>query len=393
MNKTKVIMHIDLNAFFATAEVINNPELKGKPIAVAGLTKRGIVSTASYEARAFGVRSAMPTYMAKRLCPKLIICSSNFKLYSTLSKKFFSFIKQRTSIIEIASIDECYADMTETLKDVKNVQKYLIDMQEELLQVTQLPCSIGIGPTKFLAKMASDMKKPLGITILRRRDIKTKLWPLPIGSMFGIGKKSAPRLKAVGINTIGDLANSNQDEVKRILGVSYYTYHDWANGRGNDVVDIEPFDPKSISHSSTFLDDTNDYDEIKTMIADLSKSVIKEAKKDDKLGTTVQITIKNADFTSHTRASTVKKPFNDYETLFNKAMILFDKNYNNQLIRLVGVALQNLVDRQDSVVQMSLFDYANHEEEAKTTLLVNELNRKFEKPVFKKASDIKKIKK
>lgn len=386
---SKIIMHIDLNAFFATAETIKDPSLKGKPLVVAGKTKRGIVSTASYEARKYGIHSAMPTYQAMNLCPNLIVCDADFRYYHKLSQTFFEFVKTYSPIIEIASIDECFVDMTEVLLKVEDVEQYLKELQMSLLKRTGLSCSIGIGPTKFLAKMASDMKKPLGITILRKRDLPSKLWPLAIEEMFGVGKKTAPKLKNLGINTIGDLANSEDENVKKLLGKFYYTLHDWANGKGNDIVDVEPFNPKSISTSTTFLDDTNNYDQIKDMIKELSTEVAKRAKKENKLGTTVQLTIKNADFTSFTRSKSYDKPFNNVEKIYNAAMQLMETNYRSQFIRLVGVALQNLVDYKEIQVQMTLFDFEQHEEEAKTKLLINELNRKMHKDVLKRASDVK----
>ena len=167
----KIIMHIDLNAFFATAETIKDPSLEGKPLIIAGSSRRGIVSTASYEARKFGIHSAMPTYMAQRLCPSVIIRNVDFELYHRLSQEFFAFVREYTNIIEIASVDECYADMSECMKDCKDPQKFLEDLRDNLYKKTKLKCSIGLAPNKFLAKMASDFKKPLGVTIIRKKDI------------------------------------------------------------------------------------------------------------------------------------------------------------------------------------------------------------------------------
>ena len=205
---SKIIMHIDLNAFFATAEVIKDPSLEGKPLIVAGSSRRGIVSTASYEARKYGIHSAMPTYQAQRLCPGVIIRGGDFELYHRLSNKFFNYVRNYTNIIEIASIDECYADMSECMKDVKDPVEYLKNLQNDLYEKTKLKCSIGLAPNKFLAKMASDMKKPMGITIIRKKDVKKILWPIKIKDMYGVGKKTFPRLERLGIKTIGDLVRT-----------------------------------------------------------------------------------------------------------------------------------------------------------------------------------------
>lgn len=386
----KIIMHIDLNAFFATAEEIRDPSLAGKPLVVGGSGRRGIVSTASYAARKYGVHSAMPTYMAKRLCPNLVVISPDFHLYSRLSHEFFSFLRTYSQIQEVASIDECYMDMTNAMKDVSDPHKFLLDLQTKLYQQTKLKCSIGLAPTKFLAKMASDIKKPMGITILRRRDIKKILWPLPISSMFGIGKKTWPKLEKIGIKTIGDFAESTDPLVKQILGKFYYVLLDWAHGQGNDLVESEPDDPKSIGHSSTFLNDTNDSEEIVTLLNQLAKEVSEEAKRKDYIGSTIQIVIKNSDFSVINRSETLLEATNDYSTIAKIAVDLLNHNYQGQLIRLIGVTLQNIVRKEDAVVQMSLFDFSQVEKENETRALISEINRKMKKDLLLTARDLKK---
>lgn len=381
-------MHIDLNAFFATAEVIRNPALANKPLVVGGTGRRGIVSTASYEARAFGIHSAMPTYMAERLCPNLIILPSDFKLYSRLSREFFDFVRHYTSRIEIASIDECYADMTETLKNVKNPIEFLTNLQKDLYEKTKLKCSIGIGPTKFLAKMASDYQKPMGLTIFRRRDLAQTLWKLPIKSMYGVGKKTYPRLEKIGIHTIGDLATSESEEVKNLLGKFYFTLKEWVTGYGSDEVNPEPDDPKSIGNSRTLASDTDDYDEIRSMIIYLCQEVSERAQAEKMLGSTIQIVLKNSDFSTINRSITLEKPTNDLGIIYLEAMRLFDKNYQGQMIRLVGVTLANLVAFSEVTTQLSLFD-STITTVSKTEQIIQNFNKITEKPLLKRLSDIK----
>ena len=381
-------MHIDLNAFFATAEVIRNPALANKPLVVGGTGRRGIVSTASYEARAFGIHSAMPTYMAERLCPNLIILPSDFKLYSGLSREFFDFVRHYTSLIEIASIDECYADMTETLKNVKNPIEFLTNLQKDLYEKTKLKCSIGIGPTKFLAKMASDYQKPMGLTIFRRRDLAQTLWKLPIKSMYGVGKKTYPRLEKIGIHTIGDLATSESEEVKNLLGKFYFTLKEWVTGYGSDEVNPEPDDPKSIGNSRTLASDTDDYDEIRSMIIYLCQEVSERAQAEKMLGSTIQIVLKNSDFSTINRSITLEKPTNDLGIIYLEAMRLFDKNYQGQMIRLVGVTLANLVAVSEVTTQLSLFD-STITTVSKTEQIIQNFNKITEKPLLKRLSDIK----
>ena len=386
----RIIMHIDLNAFYATAETIKDPSLEGKPLIIAGSSRRGIVSTASYEARKYGIRSAMPTYMARKLCPDVIIRGVDFELYHKLSNEFFGYIRKYTDIIEIASIDECYADMTECMKDVEDPELFLKELQELLYRETKLKCSIGLAPTKFLAKMGSDYKKPMGITIIRRKDVSKIIWPLPIKDMYGIGKKTYPRLEKLGIYKIGDLANTDSQEVKKILGKSFEVFKMWANGYGSDEVIVEANDPKSIGHSSTFLFDTDDYDEIKDKLFQLTQEVSARAKNEDKIGTTVTIVIKDTDFRSFTRSKTIQEATNEVENIFKVAIEQYDNHFAGKPIRLIGVTLSNLIDKSSFYVQMNLFNMEEHREKCATKLLINELNNKMKKPMLIKASELKK---
>lgn len=381
-------MHIDLNAFFATAEIIKNPALANKPLVVGGTGRRGIISTASYEARALGIHSAMPTYMAERLCPGLIILPPDFSLYSRLSREFFTFVRHYSPIVEVASIDECYVDMSEVMKDVKDPIAYLTNLQNDLYTKTKLKCSIGIGPTKFLAKMASDYKKPMGLTIFRRRDLANNLWKLPIKSMYGVGKKTYPRLEKLGIKTIGDLANTESEEVKNLLGKFYFTLKEWTNGYGSDEVNPEPDDPKSIGNSRTLMSDTDDYGEIRSMMTFLCQEVAERAQNEKMSGSTIQLVLKNADFTSINRSITLDKPTNDVGIIYFEAMRLFDKNYHGQLIRLVGVTLANLIAESEVVTQLTLFDI-NNTRVSKSEQIIENFNKIVDKPLLKRLSDLK----
>lgn len=369
-----------------------NPSLEGKPVIIGHSGRGGIVSTCSYEARKYGIHSAMPTFQATALCPNVIIIPGNYKLYSSMSKKFFGFVKKYSPIIEVASVDECFVDMSEPLKDVKDVMEYLKDMQQSLFKETGLKCSIGVAPTKFLAKMASDMKKPMGITVIRRKDVRKMLDPLPIEAFFGIGKKTSPELRKIGINTIGDLAkriNGDDPIIKEKLGKFYFAIRDWINGYGSDVVDTEPFNPKSIGNSETLIHDTNNYEEIKEALSAIAKEVSDRAIEADKVGTTVQITLKDNNFKTITRSKSISKAINDYPSLMEAVISLLDANYSSdKYIRLVGVTLQNLVNKDEVVVQLSIFDnYDEIKEECATKLLIGELNRKMNKSVFKTASE------
>lgn len=393
MNK-KYIVHIDLNAFFANAEILRDPSLKGKPLAIGRTGRSGIISTCSYEARKYGVKSGMPTFMALKKCPHLIIRHEDFAYYHALSKKFFNEIHEYAPIMEIASVDECFCDMSETLNAL-DAKTYLKNMQNTISKKIGLTFSIGVGPTKFLAKMGSDYKKPNGLTFIYPEDIPSLLYPLKIDDMYGVGKKSAVKLKQLGISSIGELAkrlNEDDDTLKRILGKFFYTLKEWLHGDGNDVVEMEPSDPKSIGHSTTFMHDTDDVNEIEEMFKKLSIEVSERAKKEDKIGKTVQIVLKKTDFKVINKSVTFAKPTNEARDIFNRAMQLFDKAYDGSLIRLVGVTLQNLMSPRDMSVQMSLFDYQEHEKENEVRLLINNLNRKMKKPILKRAGELLKKK-
>lgn len=390
---SRVIVHIDLNAFFARCEEIKDPYLEGKPVAIGHEGRSGIVSTCSYKAREFGVHSGQPMFEAKKLCPHLIIKEVDYRYYSVLSKSFIDFVRKHTEIVEQVSVDECFADFTETLKGVKNPINYFKNFQNELFKTTKLKCSIGIAPTKFLAKMGSDLKKPMGITVIRRKDLEQILYPIKIEDMFGIGKKTAPRLKAIGINTIGDLkqrCDETPAQIQSLLGKFYFAIKDWVNGFGDDTVEIVREEQKSIGHSSTFMHDTDLTDDIKEKFVTLSNHVSERAVKERKIGYTIQIVVKNTEFKSFNKSLTLESPTNDAKVIAKTAINLYEQNFKGMLVRLVGVTLQNLIDPSEMHVQMSLFNYEQHEEENATRLLINEINRKLEKPMLMRASEVEK---
>ncbi len=372
-------MHIDLNAFFATAEEARNPSLRGKPIVVGHPGRRGVVSTANYEARKYGVHSAMPTYEAINKCPSLIVVPCDFAYYEMLSNSFFAFLRRISPLVEPASIDEGYVDMTSVLKNEKNPLLYLQKLQKSIYDELDLKCSVGIAPSKFLAKMASDLKKPMGITVCRRKDMETLIYPLPISSFWGIGKKTAPKLEALGIATIGDFkkrCDEDDPAVAELLGKFFFTAKEWVNGYGDDTVNPEPFDPKSIGRMETFSSDTNDYEEISYKIQELAREVATAAQREGKKGKTVSLVVKDTSFKSHDKSSTSKSATNDFEDIYGKALSLYEHNFLGQVIRLVGVSLSSLIDPKEETVQLSFWNYEEYEEMDKTKLLINDFNRK-----------------
>ena len=388
----KVIVHIDLNAFFVRAEEIRNPKLEGKAVAIGHLGRGGIVSTCSYEARKFGVKSGMPMNKAVDLCPNLLILPPDYHFYVALSHEFKNYIRTITPKVESASVDELFADFTDVVKGKRNIEAYFRSIQNTLYENTGLKCSIGVGPSKFLAKMGSDYQKPMGLTIIRRKNIKDIIYPLPIDDMFGIGKKTAPRLKHVGIKTIGDLAEAldNDDEkVLNIIGKFASELKDWLLGYGSDEIITEWDDPKSIGNSTTLVEDTNQFEVIKTTFEMLAEEVSMRAKRDSMIGTTIQIMAKDTKYQAHQKSTTLPNPTNKASDILNAALKLYEKNFLDMTVRAIGVTLQNLVNIKDVSIQMTFFDYEQHEEENKTKLLINEINRKIKGAPLKRASEVK----
>ena len=385
----RVIFHIDLNAFYANAEIILNPSLKGKPIAVSGTTRRSVISTCSYEARAYGIHSAMPTQEALKLCKDLIIVSGHYEFYEDLSNKFIKIVNKYSNLVEKASIDECYVDVTDIIMTYKRPLDFAWQLQQEIYNEINIPCSIGVAPNKFLAKMASDMKKPMGITVLRLQEVPSKLWPLNIEKMRGVGKKTVPLLKELGINTIGDLANFKE---KHLLIPIFKNNLEKillrAHGKDDSEIIID-HEVKSISQSVTLLEDIVDYDEIKGVFMSLSRSLERRLKDEGKIGYVLYITIKLFDFNQIVRSKKLDSPIYNKNDIFEHTMQLFDLNWNDEPIRLLGIGLSKLIDAKEHMPQLNLFETNVYDE---TEEVLNSLNKMLVNGNLKRASDILKKK-
>lgn len=375
----QIIFHIDLNAFYASAEISIDPTLSGKPLVISGNNRRSIVSTASYEARAFGIHSAMPLFKAKELCKELVIKPVNFDLYRKLSNEFFELIASYSHILEVASIDECYVDFTEYISKQRIHPYHLAkEIQNKVYHDLKLKCSIGIAPNKFLAKMASDMKKPMGITILNKKNYKELLWPLDVSEMFGIGKKTFPKLKDVGILTIGDIANyDNYNKLRTIIGKNALILYRKANGIDNSKINVEKNELKSVGNSTTLQYDTDDLDTLYDILKRLSNRVSYRAKKRELVSNTISITIKYSRFESISRQTIIDQYINDYETILSNAKFLFDNNYDGRPVRLLGVSLNNTINIHKKMFQMSLFETTKKNNSvSQTQKIISEINKK-----------------
>lgn len=377
--KYRVIFHIDLNAFFASCEIAEDPSLKEKPIAIGGNSDRGVLTTANYVARKFGVKSAMSNVEARRLCPQLTILPVNFPLYQKYSNIFFDVLAEYSEEVEKGSIDEGYLDLT-LMSDEVHPMEIAKEIQSRLLNDHKLPISIGIAPNMFLAKMASDMKKPLGITILRKRDVKQKLWPLPIEDMYGIGSKTYPNLKLLGIHTIGDLV-SYKDERKLtiVLGTRYKDFIDKANGIDDKQVDAyRHADMKSIGTSQTYQEDLFDYQEILEKFVLLTRKVTNRMIKDESICKTISIQVKYSDFKVINRSKTLDIYTDNYYEIYQIVEKLYDDNQGEKTIRLLGVSLSNLISNVNNFRQINIFDIPKEETQGETVQkMVNLINKAY----------------
>ena len=362
----RVIFHIDMNSFFASCEIAENPSLKGKKVAVAhvSLDKKGMVLAATYEAKACGIKTTMLVFEAERLCPDIIFVEPKHELYQEYSRKFFSYFYKITPLVEPASIDEGYLDVTDVCKP-NEYYDLAKKIQKDILELYNLPCSIGIAPNKFLAKMASDIKKPLGITVLRKRDIKEIMWPLPIEDFFGAGKKTCKILRELNILTIGDLATfQNVKLLESVIGensAKYLISH--ANGEGNNVVDPNRGDNvSSISNSHTLDSDEYNTNNIILLIKVLSNSVAKRMEEEMIRAHTFTLQLKYNNFKLVSKSITLSKPINNSFQMNRLYVELFEELYDvDYAVRLVGVSVSKLSKGKDTVVQMSIFDELDKE--------------------------------
>ena len=387
-NNIKIIFHIDLNAFFASCAAIKDPYLIDKAFVVGGssTSRRGVVSTASYEARKLGIHSAMNINDALRIHPKLIIIPVQFSLYQKYSRLFFSFLKRYSSIILEGSIDEAYVDMTQA-SETKHPLDIAKEIQQGLMAEYQLPCSIGIASTLFLAKMASDMKKPMGITVLRKKDIVEILFPLPIREMYGIGKKTYPRLESIGIRTIGDFTKEeNKAKIITIMSEqAYLSYLDHIMGRSSDTIDPKRYAiPKSVSNETTLNYNMDEPDAIFKIITELLETTHERLVKEELVAKTVGIKLRDTEFLTINRSATLQYHTDDYQSFLNAIETIFEENYNQEPIRLVGVFLNQVVLKRDLKVDYNLFTYqelSKREESIYQT--IKTINEKFPKSTSK----------
>lgn len=388
----RVIFHIDMNSFYASVEQAHDPSLKGKPVAVAGNVKerRGIIVTSSYEARAKGIYTTMNVGEAKRKCPDIILLPPDFAKYREASAAMFAILRSYTHLVEPVSIDEGYLDVTENAK-TQHPMQLAEEIQQRILHELDLPCSIGIAPNKFLAKTASNMKKPRGITVLRKRQINELLWPLPVVEMHGVGESTSKKLQALGIYTIGDLANAQERVLQKEFGKNGVQLHKRANGEDGREVDPNAiFDTKSVGNSTTLPRDETEYYILKETFEKLCRSVAERLKVKYLAGTTVSIQIRNFEWQNQTRSKSLKTAIQHADEIFEIAWTLFLEHWDETPVRLLGVTVSNVVDQADLTKQLNLFNFEQHIKDEPIVTLVDKMEKKFGKGVIQRGVRIKK---
>jgi DNA polymerase IV len=336
------IIHIDMDAFYASIEQRDNPELRGKPIAVGGSGHRGVVAAASYEARRYGVRSAMPSKTALRLCPNLIFVKHRFPVYTEVSRQIRAIFLDYTDLVEPLSLDEAYLDVTENKKGITSAMQIAIDIRRRIFEETQLTASAGVSFNKFLAKVASDINKPNGMKTILPEEAIEFLEKLPVEKFHGIGKVTAERMKKMDIRTGADLKKFSEIELAQRFGKAGRHYYRIVRAEDNRPVNPNRI-RKSIGAERTFSEDISSTDEMKNRLTAISEIVFNYMDRHENFGRTVTLKLKTPDFKIITRSKTFGGEVRTLEALQSAVFELLEGNREEfDAVRLLGVTVSNL---------------------------------------------------
>jgi nucleotidyltransferase/DNA polymerase involved in DNA repair len=339
-----VILHLDMDAFYAAVEVREDPSLAGKPLIIGHRGRRGVVSTCSYEARKFGVHSAMPSVTAERLCPQAVWLHGRMGLYVEISRRIRRIMRASAPVVEPLSIDEAFLDMTGVVPDLEGGRAAAAEIKAQIVERERLTASVGVAPNKFLAKVASDMEKPDGLVVFSLEDVERRLWPMPIRRLWGVGPKSAERLATLGISTIGDLLRVPESDLVARLGPASAA-HLVHLARGEDDRPVQSHhEPKSISEERTYGTDLTDPDEIDRAMLARAEGIARELRRDRLTGRTVHIRVRTGDFTTWTRSLTLRKPTDLAEVIVDAARRMYRERIElrGRGVRLLGVGVSGL---------------------------------------------------
>lgn len=390
------ILHVDMDAFYASVEVRDNPSLEGLPVCVGGPAKsRGVIAAASYEARRFGVHSAMATSVARRLCPDLVLLPPDFDKYTSVSARIMAIFRRYTPTVEPLSLDEAFLDVGGSERLFGTAEEIGRRIKDDILRETRLIASVGVAPTKFLAKLASDLDKPDGFRVIARDEVRQVLDPLPVSKIFGVGPRTAERLKDLGVKTVGDLAALPKRDVLKRFGASAIWIHDLAHGIDPRRVTARR-EEKSHGMERTFAEDIADREELRGLLFTFCEEVAFYLRDKGLRGKTVTLKARFGDFRTVTRTKTLDFPTNLGARIFATARELLGK-VEDRPLRLLGVQVSRLEDVRQPV-QAKLFEFGGddvqqrrdiletHERLAKVTPSLDKLRRKFGKGTVVPAS-------
>jgi DNA polymerase-4 len=340
---TRKIIHLDMDAFYASVEQRDDPSLKGQPVAVGGSpTGRGVVAACSYEARKFGIRSAMPMARALRACPDLVIVRPDFNKYREASQKVMEILRSVTPLVEPLSLDEAYLDVTENSLNEPLAMEVAKHLKRRILEETSLTASAGVAPNKFLAKIASGWKKPDGLTVIAPERVESFLQKLPVEALWGVGPVTAKKLRAIGIERLVDVRAADEEKLRRTVG----SLADWLKrlSRGDDPRRVTPDRPwKSISAEDTYPEDLVQAKEMRAEIGRLARRVAASVAKKGLVARTVTIKVRYANFTTVTRSHTEEPATRDAEIIARRALLLLERTEaGKRPVRLLGVGAHGL---------------------------------------------------
>lgn len=386
---SRLIVHADLDAFFASVAQLDDPALRGKPVLIGGRGPRGVVAAASYEARAFGCHSAMPTSIALRRCPHAIIARPAFERYRELSQRVYEVLGRYSPLIQPMGLDEAYLDMTGTERALGPPAESLARLKHDVRAETGLTISIGAGPNKFVAKIASDLDKPDGLALLLdQHTVERTLWPMPATTIPGVGDAAAKRLTRLGVRTIGHIARLGDSTLASILG-------DWgaelaARARGEDDRPVTPDrTAKSIGHERTFGTDVDDAEIARTIIADQAEQVARRLRAHHRVARTVTVKLRLPDFTTFTRAATLPVPSSRTDAVTSAARDIFEAWASRSFrpLRLLGVSASNLAG--EDAEQPGLFDQGEAKKQRALDAAADSIADKFGKSAIRRGSAVR----
>ncbi|MDD4802589.1 MAG: DNA polymerase IV, partial [Syntrophomonas sp.] len=380
------IMHCDLDAFFAAVEQRDNPELVGKPVIVGGQPDtRGVVSTCSYEARKFGIRSAMPLSQARRLCPEAVFLPVAMYRYQEASRQVFNIFSTYTPIIEPLSIDEAFLDLTGCTGVFGSMQNIAQQIKARIKSEVGLNISVGISYNKFLAKLATELGKPDGLQIITRSETTAILNPLPVSYLWGVGEKSRQQLQRMGINTIGELAEMDPAVLERQMGAHALVYWELAHGIDKRVVEVGQ-ERKSVGREITFQQDIDDSSELETVLLDLAGQVGRRLRRQKIAARTFTLKIRYSNFKTLTRRITLPWATSNDEAIFKEAHDLFKKVFTfGSRIRLLGLYASTL-NAADELIQGDLFASEQHNKKETLDQALDQIRDRYGEKIITRAS-------